>query len=296
MRFTKMHGLGNDYIYVNCFEETIKNPAETARLVSDRHFGIGADGLILIGPSEKADVKMRIFNADGSEAEMCGNGIRCVAKYVYDNNLVKPGGSFALPGQAPCPISLAIETATSVLTIGLITDDLDKVENVCVNMGRPILDPQQIGVNLTGEKVVNVPVEILGETLLMTCVSMGNPHAIFFCEDIEAIELEKIGPAIENYPLFPNRTNVHFVRVKEPDKLLIRTWERGSGITLACGTGACACCVAAVLTGKGARVSTAQLPGGSLELNWSTQDDCVYMTGPAVEVFTGSFNLPKANI
>jgi len=287
MRFTKMHGLGNDYVYVNCFEEKIEDPAKLAQIVSDRHFGIGADGLILICPSQTADVRMRMFNADGSEAEVCGNGIRCVAKYAYEHKLAKASGSFSVPGQPPCPASLNIETGKGVLTVGLTTDSSNKVEKVCVNMGQPVLTPKDIPVKLSGEKVIEEPIEILGQKLLMTCVSMGNPHATFFCDDVRSIELEKLGPAIENHSLFPNRVNVHFVHVDKPMEFTMRTWERGSGITLACGTGACGCCVAAVLTGRCERICTAHLPGGDLDLNWCEEDNCVYMTGPAVEVFEG---------
>ena len=289
MRFTKMHGIGNDYVYVNCFEEKVRNPAKLAQIISDRHFGIGSDGLILIEPSRTADVRMRIFNTDGSEAEMCGNGIRCVAKYVYEHKLATPGGSFSAPGQPACPASLNIETGNGVLTAGLIIDEGGKTQKVCVNMGKPILTPKDIPVKLSGEKVIEQSIEILGQKLLMTCVSMGNPHAVFFCDDVEGIELGKIGPAIENHKLFPNRTNVHFVQVEKETEFTMRTWERGSGITLASGTGGCACCVAAVLTGRCQRVCTGHLPGGELELNWNQQDDCVYMTGPAVEVFNGTW-------
>jgi len=284
-----MHGLGNDYVYVNCFEEKVENPAELARIVSERHKGIGADGLILICPSQSADVRMRIFNADGSEAEMCGNGIRCVAKYVYEHKLAKAGGAFSVYGQRPYPTSLKIEAGNGISTVGLIIDDSDKVENVCVNMGRPILTPKDIPVKLAGDKIVEQPIEILGQELLMTCVSMSNPHAIFFCDDVKLIELEKLGPAIENHSLFPNRINVHFVQVDKPTEFTMRTWERGSGITLACGSGACACCVAAVLTDRAKRVCTAHLPGGELDLNWSKEDNCVYMTGPAEQVFEGTW-------
>jgi diaminopimelate epimerase len=287
MRFTKMHGIGNDYVYVNCFEEKIKDPGNLAQIVSDRHRGIGADGLILIEPSQTADVRMRIFNADGSEAEMCGNGLRCVAKYTYEHKIAEPAGPFSVPGRQPCPASLNIETGKGVLTVGLITDSSDKIEKVCVNMGQPILRPKDIPVNLSGEKVIEEPFTILGQELQVTCVSMGNPHAIFFCDDVGSIELEKLGPAIENHSLFPNRVNVHFVQIDKPTEFKMRTWERGSGITLACGTGACACCVGAVLAGRCERICTAHLPGGELELNWSQEDNCVYMTGPAVEVFEG---------
>jgi len=289
MRFTKMHGIGNDYVYVNCLKEKVRNPAKLSQVISDRHKGIGADGLILICPSKKADVRMRMFNADGSEAEMCGNGIRCVAKYTYEHKLAKAGGTFSIPGQKPYPASLNIETGRGVLTVGLVIDRKKKVQKVCVNMGQPILTPKDIPVNLAGEKIVERPIEVPGQSLLMTCVSMGNPHAVFFCDDVKEIELEKIGPVIENHELFPNRTNVHFVKVISPGEFVMRTWERGSGITMACGTGACACAVAAVLTGRCDRVCTAHLPGGDLDLNWCEKDNCVYMAGPAVEVFEGTW-------
>ena len=288
MKFTKMHGLGNDYIYINCFEEKIDNPAELAQIVSDRHKGIGGDGLILITPSETADVRMRMFNADGSEAEMCGNGIRCVAKYSYEHKLAQAGGEFSLPDQTDSYCcSLNIETGNGILTVGLVVDDRDKVQKVCVNMGQPILLPKDIPVNLSGEKAVDQSIEILGQELRMTCVSMGNPHAVFFCENVELIKLEKIGPAIENHTLFPKRINVHFVQTDNPKEFTMRTWERGSGITMACGTGACAVCVAAALTNRTERICTGHLPGGDLDLNWCDEDNCVYMTGPAVEVFEG---------
>ena len=287
MRFTKMHGLGNDYVYVNCFEERIDEPARLAQIVSNRHMGIGSDGLILICPSQKADVRMRIFNADGSEAEMCGNGIRCVAKYTYERKLARSGGTFSVPGQQSFGASLRIETGNGILIVGLDIDEYDKVRSVCVNMGRPILTPQNIPVNLDTDKAIEQPIEVSGEELLMTCVSMGNPHAVFFCDNVSSIDLGKLGPEIENHDLFPNRTNVHFVEINNPSEFTMRTWERGSGITMACGTGACACCVAAALTGRQERLCTGHLPGGNLGLNWCQEDDCVYMTGPAVEVFEG---------
>ena len=289
MKFTKMQGAGNDYVYVNCFKEKCPAPAKLARIISDRHFGVGADGLILICPSKKADARMRIFNADGSEAEMCGNGIRCAAKYVYEHKLAKAGGPLIVPGQPPCRCSLNIETGRGVLAVGLVLDNKKKVKKACVNMGQPTLTPKDIPVKLHGEKVIEEPIEILGQKLLMTCVSMGNPHAVFFCDDVNSIELEKVGPAIENYNLFPNRTNVHFVQIDNPTEFTMRTWERGSGITLACGTGACACCAAAVLTDRCGRICIAHLPGGDLELNWCQEDNCVYMAGPAVEVFEGTW-------
>jgi len=286
MKFTKMQGTGNDYVFVDCFHEHIANPAKTARAISDRHFGVGSDGLILICPSRKADARMRIFNADGSEAEMCGNGIRCVAKYVYEHKLAKHGGPIVMGDGKRYPASLKIETGAGILTVGLSVRN-KKVESAIVNMGEPGFRPKEIPVNLAGERVIEHPIDILGQQLLMTCISMGNPHAVFFCDDVEGVELERIGPAIENHELFPKRTNVHFVEVETKSRFRMRTWERGSGETLACGTGACACCVAAALTGRCDRASTAMVPGGELELNWSTEDNRVYMTGPAVEVFNG---------
>jgi len=282
-----MHGLGNDYIYVNCFDERVDDPVALAPIISDRHRGVGGDGLILIEPAQTADVRMRMFNADGSEAEMCGNGIRCVAKYTYEHKLVRPGGEFSVPGQQPFPASLNIETGNGILTVGLIIDENDKVRKVCVNMGRPVLSPHDIPVNLPGDKVIAQPIKVFGEELSITCVSMGNPHAVFFCDDVRLIELETLGPAIEKHSLFPNRTNVHFVQIDKPAEFTMRTWERGSGITMACGTGACAACVAAALNGRQQRICTGHLPGGDLDLNWCEQDNCVYMTGPAEEVFEG---------
>ena len=289
MRFTKMHGLGNDYVYIDCFKEHVAAPAELAIAVSDRHFGIGSDGLILICPSKVADVRMRMFNADGSESQMCGNGIRCVAKYSYDHQLARSAGQFSLPGQATYAASLNIETGNGILTVGLEVNSQDKVEQVCVNMGQPILEPARIPVGLAGESAINVPVEFDGISLEMTCVSMGNPHAVFFVEDLDGVDLAKIGPVIENHKLFPQRINAHFVKIDSPREFTMRTWERGSGITLACGTGSCACLVAAVLTGNCQRKVLAHLPGGDLELSWSEVDNCVYMTGPATEVFSGDW-------
>lgn len=287
MEFTKMHGLGNDYVYVNCFNETVENPADLAIAVSDRHFGVGSDGLILVCPSEIADAKMRMFNADGSEAQMCGNGIRCVAKYVYDHNLSRTETEFSIPGLGTFPTSLRIETGRGVLTLGLQLGADGTVSDVCVNMGQPILDAAEIPVAADVETVINHSMAIEGQEMSMTCISMGNPHAVFFCEDLHEIELTHIGPLIEHHELFPERINVHFVKAVGPDEFIMQTWERGSGITLACGTGACACGVAGVLTGKCQRQVTSHLPGGDLQLNWCENDNCVYMTGPATEVFTG---------
>jgi diaminopimelate epimerase len=287
MNFTKMHALGNDYVYVDCFKETINDPVSLSKVVSDRHTGIGADGLILIGPSKIADVRMRIFNADGSEAEMCGNGIRCVAKYTYEHKLANARPKFAVRGGKTFPASLKIETGNGVLTVGLLMDSRDLVQEVCVNMGCPILTPKNIPVNLPGAKILEFPVDVLGQKLLISCVSMGNPHAVIFCDNVDVVDLARLGPVMENHPLFPKRINVHFVQIKGPAEFKMRTWERGSGITMACGTGACASAVAAILTGRQERACTALLPGGSLNLYWSEHDNCVYMTGPAVEVFHG---------
>jgi diaminopimelate epimerase len=287
MQFTKMHGLGNDYVYINCFEEQVDDPASLAKRLSNRHTGIGADGLILICPADSAHARMRIFNADGSEAEMCGNGIRCVAKYVYDHRLADAGDEFSVPGQETFGASLQIETARGVLTLGLEIDGDNKVRRVCVNMGRPILKAAQIPVVLEAQRVVDEAIEVGGLELAMTCVSMGNPHAVFFCDDLNEIDLGRIGPLIEHHEIFPNRINAHFVKIQAPDEFTMRTWERGSGITMACGTGACAAVVASVLTGRCDRKVLAHLPGGDLDLNWCEEDNCLYMTGPAVEVFTG---------
>jgi diaminopimelate epimerase len=270
-----MQGAGNDYVYVNCFEEKVADPAALARAVSDRHFAIGSDGLILIVPTDNADARMRMFNSDGSESEMCGNGIRCVAKYVYDHGLARK-------------TDLQIETGRGVLTLKLFLGSDGKVDRVRVDMGEPSLRPEEIPVTVEGDKAVNLPLDLDGTEYAVTCVSMGNPHAIVFVDDISAVALEKMGPLVENHPWFPNRTNVHFVEVRSPEEVVSRTWERGSGITLACGSGASAVCVAGVLTGRTARRIVAHLDGGDLELEW-TADNHVFMTGPAVEVFSGDW-------
>lgn len=295
MQFTKMHGAGNDYIYVNSFKEKVCDPAALAVVVSDRHKGIGGDGLVLICPTDKADVQMRMFNADGSESEMCGNAVRCVAKYSYDNGLVKTkdlaDSIMADSLKIACPQAqnlglIHVLTGNGVLPIGLAIIN-GKVEQACVNMGSPILKAEKIPTTLTGENVINYPITIYGNIFEMTCVSMGNPHAVVYCEDVAAVELEKIGPAFEHDKLFPRRVNVHFVQIVSKNEVIMRTWERGSGITLACGTGASAVCVAGVLTGKGNTKITAHLPGGDLNLNWQENTNIVYLTGPATEVFSG---------
>lgn len=276
MRFTKMQGAGNDYVYVDCFRQPPpRDAAALARAISDRHFGVGADGLILICPSERADGRMRMFNADGSESEMCGNGIRCVAKFMYDHGLaVKP--------------VLTIETGRGILTLELEVS-AGKVRQVRVNMGTPILDAHTIPTTLGGNPPLEVPLGVAGQTLRVTCVSMGNPHCVTFVDTITDEMVLGIGPQVEKHPAFPRRTNVEFVRVNNAHDITMRVWERGSGETLACGTGACAVAVAGVLTGKTQRQITAHLPGGDLRLEWSEKDNHVYMTGPAVEVFSGEW-------
>jgi diaminopimelate epimerase len=280
MKFTKMQGIGNDYIYVNGFAETVADPARLARRISDRHFGIGADGLILILPSQKADVRMRMFNADGSEAEMCGNGIRCVAKYAFDHGLSRSN-------------PMRVETGYGVLSLELQTQN-GKVGQVTVNMGQPILKLPDIPVNREAVSLMDSSREFsfdVGPQTIShaTFVSMGNPHAVIFVDDVARIDLPYLGPLVEHFKAFPNRVNAHWVQVKSRGEVVMRTWERGSGITLACGTGACAVCVAGALTGRTDRKILAHLPGGDLTLDWREQDNCVYMTGLAEEVFSGDW-------
>ncbi len=282
MRFTKMQGAGNDYIYLDCFRQPPpKDPAALSRRIADRHFGVGGDGLVLICPSERADARMRMFNADGSEAEMCGNAVRCVAKYVYDHNLVRK------------PV-LTIETGRGVLSLELVIVG-DRVQQARVDMGEPILEAEKVPTTLPGPRVVDAPLPSpihCGKCDLdpgITCVSMGNPHVVLYCRDVSKVPLETVGPVLENLPCFPRRINVHFVQVHAPGEVTMRTWERGSGITLACGTGACAVAVAGVLTGRTERRLLAHLPGGDLQLHWSPEDNHVYKTGPAVEVFSGDW-------
>jgi len=289
MRFTKMHGIGNDYVYVDCFQESFpSDPAGLAQRIADRHVGVGGDGIIFICPSEVAAARMRMFNADGSESEMCGNGIRCVAKYVFDHGISTEK-------------KLKIETGAGVLGLDLETEG-GKVSRVRVDMGQPILEAAKIPVELGGSptaKVVDVPLEsfvqlsnadgwiaVSGLDPRMTCVSMGNPHVVLFCKDAEKVPLERVGPELEKHAIFPRRINVHFVEVHSLGEVTMRTWERGSGITLACGTGASAVCVAGSLSQRTDRKILAHLPGGDLELEWTT-DNRVFMTGSATEVFSG---------
>ena len=277
MRFTKMQGIGNDYVYLNCFKESPDDPGALAKIVSDRHFGIGSDGLILILPGDDADVRMRMFNADGSEGRMCGNGIRCLAKYVYDHGLCRKKKH------------LRVATAEGVKIVDLLIGRNRKATGATVEMGSPILEPARIPVKLPQKRVVDLAIRTSTHAYAMTCVSMGNPHAVIFVPDVSVVPLELVGPELERHPLFPERVNVHFVQVLSDSELRMRTWERGSGITLACGTGASAVCVAGVLTGRTARRIKAHLPGGDLDLEWREQNGYVYMTGPAVEVFTGDW-------
>ena len=279
MKFTKMHGCGNDYVYVNGFEENIADEAKAAIIVSDRHFGIGADGLIIIKPSDIADFEMVMYNADGSRGAMCGNGVRCVAKYVYDHKLTD-------------------KTSISVASMGSIKYiDVDvengKVVSAKVDMGSPVLEAKKIPVLSENEKAVNEKITVDGKDYLMTCVSMGNPHAVVFTDiPVSEFPLEKIGPKFENNQVFPDRVNTEFVNITDRKNLNMRVWERGSGETLACGTGTCATVVAAILNGYADNDVTVHLIGGDLKISWSGNEaDSVFMTGPAETVFSGEIDL-----
>jgi diaminopimelate epimerase len=281
MRFTKMHGAGNDYVYVDCFSEPLpKDAPALAKRISDRRFGVGGDGLILICPSQRADAEMRMYNADGSAAEMCGNGIRCVAKYLYDHGIRRQE-------------NLRIESAGRVLSLNLAVVG-GKVEQVRVDMGQPILPPERIPTTLRslagpGTPVVDVPMTVGGREFRVTCVSMGNPHCVVFVDEPTDEWVLGIGPKLEVDPHFPNRVNAHFVRELGRGELRQRTWERGSGETFACGTGACAVAVAGVISGRTDRLVQIHVRGGDLTIEWNEADDHVYMTGPAVEVFSGEW-------
>lgn len=280
MKFTKMHGIGNDYVYVNCFNETIKDPSAVSKYVSDRHFGVGSDGLILIKPSKVADFQMDMYNADGSQGEMCGNGIRCVAKYVYDYGLTDK-------------TNISVETLAGIKHLDLTIEN-GKVALVKVNMGSPELVPEKIPVVAEGERAIDVPLEVKGKTYQMNGVSMGNPHCVIFMEeDIRELDLESMGPDFENHKRFPKRINTEFVNVLDENTLRMRVWERGSGETLACGTGACATAVAAILNGLVQKEVTVKLLGGDLKIQWNGSDAPVYMTGPATTVFDGIITLPE---
>lgn len=285
LNFTKMEGLGNDYVYVNCFKETVENPSELSRRVSDRHFGIGSDGLILIKPSQVADFTMDMYNADGSQSEMCGNGIRCVGKYVYDYGLTDKE-------------EISVETLAGIKYLKFVIDrkdpsDRGTVAMVTVNMGEPIFTPEEVPVAIDEDldQVVDYPVTIDGTSYNITCVSMGNPHCITYVEDTDAFPLEEIGPKFENSPLFPRRVNAEFIQIVSRDYLKMRVWERGSGETLACGTGACATAVASILNGLTEDEVTVKLLGGELIIKWDRETNLVYMTGPAKVVFDGVMEL-----
>lgn len=277
MKFTKMHGIGNDYVYVNGFAETIRNPEETARLVSDRHFGIGSDGLILIKPSEKADFEMDMYNADGSRGAMCGNGIRCVAKYVYDYGLTDK-------------TRISVDTRSGVKYLDLTVEN-HRVTQVKVNMGNPVFEPKKIPVLSEKDRVINESIQAADREWKITALSMGNPHGVIFTEDVDTLDLEKIGPKFERHPWFPDRINTEFIRVLDDRTIQMRVWERGSGETMACGTGACAAAVASALNGYTGPEVRVRLLGGDLDIFWDREENQVYMTGPATTVFEGEIHL-----
>ena len=276
MKFTKMQGIGNDYVYVNCLQETIENPSELAKTISDRHYGVGSDGLIMINPSDKADFEMEMYNADGSRGEMCGNGIRCVAKYVYDYGLTDK-------------TSISVETLAGIKYLDLTVED-GKVVLVKVDMGKPMLRPEEVPVVSEKEEVIDEPITVDGQEYRMTCVSMGNPHAVVFIDqDVKEFPLETVGVKFENHERFPKRVNTEFVNVLDRHTAQMRVWERGSGETLACGTGACAVAVACALNGLTEDEVTVKLLGGDLQIKWDREKNTVYMTGPAEVVFDGEW-------
>lgn len=279
MKFTKMHGLGNDYVYVNCFEEKIDNPPAVARFVSDRHFGIGSDGLIMINPSKTADFEMEMYNADGSRGEMCGNGIRCVAKYVYDYGLTDK-------------TQISVETLGGIKYLDLTVED-GKVSLVKVDMGKPELEADLIPIISEREQVIDEPIEVDGKEYHMTGVSMGNPHAVIYVDDVKGLDLEKIGPKFENHERFPKRINTEFVHCIDRQTVEMRVWERGSGETLACGTGACAVAVSSILNNLTDTQVTVKLLGGDLQIEWDREKDRVSMTGPATVVFDGVIDITE---
>lgn len=279
MKFTKMHGLGNDYVYVNCFEEKIDNPPAVARFVSDRHFGIGSDGLIMINPSKTADFEMEMYNADGSRGEMCGNGIRCVAKYVYDYGLTDK-------------TQISVETLGGIKYLDLAVED-GKVSLVKVDMGKPELEADRIPIISEREQVIDEPIEVDGKEYHMTGVSMGNPHTVIYVDDVKGLDLEKIGPKFENHERFPKRINTEFVHCIDRQTLEMRVWERGSGETLACGTGACAVAVSSILNNLTDTQVTVKLLGGDLQIEWDREKDRVFMTGPATVVFDGVIDITE---
>jgi diaminopimelate epimerase len=278
MKFTKMQGIGNDYVYVNCFEETVADPERVSEIISDRHFGIGADGLVLIMPSDKADFRMRMFNADGSEGNMCGNATRCIGKFVYDNHLTDK-------------TNITLETRSGIKKLTLYPEN-GKVKTVLVDMGKAVLKPADIPMNVSGDTFINKPITVDGKEVFITAVSMGNPHAVTYVDDVDSLELEKIGPSFENHPLFPERVNTEFIKILDESTMQMRVWERGSGETWACGTGACAATAASVLNGyfPHDKEITVKLRGGDLFITYKS-DGTVLMRGPAETVFTGEINV-----
>ena len=278
MKFTKMQGAGNDYVYINGFTEKVPEKAEFVKRVSDRHFGVGSDGAIFINPSDIADFEMEMYNADGSRAEMCGNGIRCVGKYVYDYGLTDK-------------TDITVESFGKIKYLKLIPGPDGKIESVTVNMGAPILKGSEIPVRVDKDKVVDEPVNVLGKEYRMTCVSMGNPHAVVFIDDTDSLDIESIGPHFENHEMFPNRVNTEFVQVVDRSRVKMRVWERGTGETLACGTGCCATAVACILNGKTDDEVTIQVLGGEIIVKWDRENNLVYMTGPAKVTFDGEMEL-----
>ena len=278
MKFTKMQGIGNDYVYVNCFEETVADPERVSEIISDRHFGIGADGLVLIMPSDKADFRMRMFNADGSEGNMCGNATRCIGKFVYDNHLTDK-------------TSITLETRSGIKKLTLYPEN-GKVKTVLVDMGKAVMKPADIPMNVSGDTFINKPITVDGKEVFITAVSMGNPHAVTYVDDVDSLELEKIGPSFENHPLFPERVNTEFIKILDESTMQMRVWERGSGETWACGTGACAATAASVLNGyfPHDKEITVKLRGGDLFIPYES-DGTVLMRGPAETVFTGEIDV-----
>lgn len=278
MKFTKMQGIGNDYVYVNCFEETVADPERVSEIISDRHFGIGADGLVLIMPSDKADFRMRMFNADGSEGNMCGNATRCIGKFVYDNHLTDK-------------TSITLETRSGIKKLTLYPEN-GKIKTVLVDMGKAVLKPADIPMNVSGDTFINKPITVDGKEVFITAVSMGNPHAVTYVDDVDSLELEKIGPSFENHPLFPERVNTEFIKILDESTMQMRVWERGSGETWACGTGACAATAASVLNGyfPHDKEITVKLRGGDLFITYKS-DGTVLMRGPAETVFTGEIDV-----
>lgn len=277
-KFTKMHGAGNDYIYVNCLDKTLENINETARLVSDRHFGIGSDGLVLICKSDVADFRMDMYNSDGTQAEMCGNATRCVGKYVHDKGLTDK-------------TTITLETLAGIKILELNLDDEGMVETVRVNMGQPELVPKNIPIESELERFIQEPVVVDGREYLVTGVSMGNPHAVTYIDDTDSLEIEKLGPKFENHAMFPRRINTEFAQIVDRNTIKMRVWERGAGETLACGTGACATLVAATLSNLVDGEADLVLLGGTLHIKWDREDNNVYMTGPAKFVFDGEITV-----